>query len=161
MAFATTQCAGSGHAHASTSCASCGNREQGTGSGEERVQGSGFRVQSSEFRVQGSGGGVSSAIPNSEFRIPNSATIRNPQSAIAAGNGEPGTGSLEDAVGNTEAIGMVLMTDYVVTLEVAGVLLLVAMVGAFVLARRPLPVDVTRAPGAEPPGKIGREVPPY
>ena len=56
---------------------------------------------------------------------------------------------------------MLAEADYVVTLEVAGLLLLAAMVGAFVLARRPLPVDVTRAPGAEPPGKIGREVPPY
>jgi NADH-quinone oxidoreductase subunit J len=39
-------------------------------------------------------------------------------------------------VGNTETVGMLLYTDYVVPFEVASMLLLVAMVGAIVLARR-------------------------
>ena len=40
------------------------------------------------------------------------------------------------AGGNTEAVGMLLYTDYLVPFEVASMLLLVAMVGAIVLARR-------------------------
>ena len=38
--------------------------------------------------------------------------------------------------GNTENLGWVLYTDYLVPFEVASVLLLVAMIGAIVLARR-------------------------
>ncbi len=40
------------------------------------------------------------------------------------------------ASGNTEIIGMLLFTDYLVPFEVASMLLLVAMVGALVLARK-------------------------
>jgi NADH-quinone oxidoreductase subunit J len=40
------------------------------------------------------------------------------------------------AGGNTETVGMLLYTDYLVPFEVASMLLLVAMVGAIVLARR-------------------------
>ena len=38
--------------------------------------------------------------------------------------------------GNTETIGMLLFTDYLVPFELASMLLLVAMVGAIVLARK-------------------------
>lgn len=38
--------------------------------------------------------------------------------------------------GNTEAVGMLLYTDYLVPFEVASMLLLVAMIGAIVLARK-------------------------
>ena len=38
--------------------------------------------------------------------------------------------------GNTERIGLLLYTDYLIPFEVASILLLVAMVGAVVLARR-------------------------
>ena len=38
--------------------------------------------------------------------------------------------------GNTEAVGMLLYTDYLVPFEVASMLLLAAMVGALVLARK-------------------------
>ena len=48
--------------------------------------------------------------------------------AIAGAAGAPG-------VGNTERVGLMLYTDYLVPFEVASVLLLVAMVGAIVLAR--------------------------
>lgn len=41
-------------------------------------------------------------------------------------------------VGNTEAVGWSLYVDYVIPFEVASVLLLVAMVGAIVLAKREL-----------------------
>jgi len=40
------------------------------------------------------------------------------------------------AVGNAETIGMLLYTDYLVPFELASMLLLVAMVGAIVLARK-------------------------
>jgi NADH-quinone oxidoreductase subunit J len=42
------------------------------------------------------------------------------------------------AVGNVEQVGMMLYTDYLIPFEVASMLLLVAMVGAIVLARRNL-----------------------
>jgi NADH-quinone oxidoreductase subunit J len=38
--------------------------------------------------------------------------------------------------GNTETIGMLLYTDYLVPFEVASMLLLVAMIGAIILARK-------------------------
>ena len=41
--------------------------------------------------------------------------------------------------GNVEQIGWLLYTDYLIPFEVASVLLLVAMVGAIVLAKRELP----------------------
>ncbi len=43
---------------------------------------------------------------------------------------------VEGIVGNTEELGWLLYTDYLIPFEVASVLLLVAMVGAIVLARR-------------------------
>jgi NADH-quinone oxidoreductase subunit J len=42
------------------------------------------------------------------------------------------------AAGNTAVIGMLLYTDYLVPFEVASMLLLAAMIGAIVLARREL-----------------------
>ena len=43
---------------------------------------------------------------------------------------------IEGIQGNTEELGWLLYTDYLIPFEVASVLLLVAMVGAIVLARR-------------------------
>jgi NADH-quinone oxidoreductase subunit J len=43
---------------------------------------------------------------------------------------------VEGIQGNTEELGWLLYTDYLIPFEVASVLLLVAMVGAIVLARR-------------------------
>jgi NADH-quinone oxidoreductase subunit J len=67
--------------------------------------------------------------------------------------------------GNTERMGMLLMTRYVVAVELAGLLLLIAMVGAIAMARKRL------APGQEhaltgpnddlPVGHVGRHVDPY
>ena len=42
------------------------------------------------------------------------------------------------AAGNVERVGMLLYTDYLIPFEVASILLLVAMVGAIVLAKREL-----------------------
>jgi NADH-quinone oxidoreductase subunit J len=41
-----------------------------------------------------------------------------------------------EAIGNTEAIGAVLYTKYLVPFEVVSVVLLVAMIGAIVFGRR-------------------------
>jgi NADH-quinone oxidoreductase subunit J len=43
------------------------------------------------------------------------------------------------AIGNTEAIGRVLYTDYVYAFQAAGIILLVAMIGAIVLTHRTRP----------------------
>lgn len=63
-------------------------------------------------------------------------------------------------VGNTGAMGALIMTRYVVALEISGVLLLVSMVGAIALARKKLPKD-ERTTTVRPLGQIGREVEPY
>ncbi len=61
---------------------------------------------------------------------------------------------------NTAQVGFALLSQYVVALEIAGVLLLVAMVGAIAMAKKRVPCDVPVAP-ALPPGQIGKEVPPF
>ncbi len=66
----------------------------------------------------------------------------------------------EPEADNTEAIGETLLAQYLIGFELAGVLLLVAMIGAIALSRKRLPV-VAHAIPAKPPGQIGREVPPY
>lgn len=54
-----------------------------------------------------------------------------PASAVAAAAGTPpGVG------GNTHIVGMLLYTDYLVPFEVASMLLLVAMIGAILLAKK-------------------------
>jgi NADH-quinone oxidoreductase subunit J len=50
----------------------------------------------------------------------------------------PATPAAAPGAGNVEQVGMALYTTYLVPFEVASVLLLVAMVGALVLARRDL-----------------------
>ncbi len=63
---------------------------------------------------------------------------------------------------NSLALGEVLLTRYAVAVEVAGVLLMVAMIGALVIARRHVPSE---APGPIepplPPGEAGRRVEPF
>jgi NADH-quinone oxidoreductase subunit J len=50
-----------------------------------------------------------------------------------------GSGSSQEAVeGNTEAVGTLLYTTYLLPFEIASVLLLVAIVGAVVLAKKDL-----------------------
>ncbi len=64
------------------------------------------------------------------------------------------------AEGNTAAVGRELLTTYVLTLEVAGLLLLVAMIGAIAIAKKRVPAE--EIPAAEKPlGQIGKEVPPF
>ena len=54
-----------------------------------------------------------------------------PATAIAPGPGMPVTG-------NTEQVGWLLYTSYLIPFEIASMLLLVAMIGAIVLAKREL-----------------------
>ncbi len=62
-------------------------------------------------------------------------------STAASSVQEPGA---ESPVGNTLLIGRQLMTRYVVVLELAGVLLLLAMVGAIAIARKKFPPSPDR-----------------
>jgi NADH-quinone oxidoreductase subunit J len=64
------------------------------------------------------------------------------------------------AESNTLAVGAAVMTKYVVALEIGGVLLLIAMIGAIALSKKRIPVEGHRPPpGAL--GNVGKEVPPY
>ena len=47
-----------------------------------------------------------------------------------------GRGNAPPLVGNTEQVGWLLYTDYLIPFELASILLLVAMIGAIVLAKR-------------------------
>ncbi len=64
------------------------------------------------------------------------------------------------AASNSMAVGTLLMTKYVVAIEIAGVLLLVSMVGAIAMSRKKVPVEgmVTKP---KPLGQAGREVAPF
>lgn len=61
---------------------------------------------------------------------------------------------------NTLAIGNLVMTKYVVALEIAGALLLISMIGAIALSRKKIPSEGL-ATSAVPLGQIGKEVDPY
>jgi len=64
------------------------------------------------------------------------------------------------AGGNTMAVGRVLLLDFAVSVQVAGVLLMIAMIGAIALARKKLPLseDLWES---ERPGEIGKRVKPF
>lgn len=72
--------------------------------------------------------------------------------------GAPSPADLEAS--NTSAMGMAVMTRYVVALEVAGVLLLISMIGAIALSRKKVPPDPYAA-APRPLGQVGREVKPF
>ena len=61
--------------------------------------------------------------------------------------------------GNTALLGRTLLTDYAVSVELAGVLLMVAMIGAIALARKKLPHPAVGE--AVAPGDFGRHVKPF
>jgi NADH-quinone oxidoreductase subunit J len=58
---------------------------------------------------------------------------REPSAPLAAASTVPA-----EIQGNIEQVGWLLYTDYLIPFEVASVLLLVAMIGAIVLAKREL-----------------------
>lgn len=79
---------------------------------------------------------------------------------IVQSSSESSAVGLEDPGDNTSQIGRKMLTDYVVSLEVAGVLLLIAMVGAIAMSKKRVPTLETAA-ARRPPGEVGREVAPY
>ncbi len=88
----------------------------------------------------------------------------------AGGAGVRGFDSAElnEQVGNVQALGATLMTRYVVAVEVAGVLLLVAMVGAIAIAQKRIePEALTpaerheRAARDDDVHRFGRQAPPF
>jgi NADH-quinone oxidoreductase subunit J len=81
--------------------------------------------------------------------------------AIAATQLEIGE-EVQAVAGNTESLGAQLMTRYMLVLEVAGVLLLLAMVGAIAIARKQFPGD-REVVSAERPeiGEAGRTAAPF
>ena len=64
------------------------------------------------------------------------------------------------ALGNTYEIGAAVMTEYVVALEISGVLLLVALVGALGMTRKKVPSETVRA-AQRPLGEVGKDLEPY
>lgn len=64
------------------------------------------------------------------------------------------------ALGNTYVIGAAVMTKYVVALEISGVLLLVALVGALGMTRKKVPSETVRA-AQRPLGEVGKDLEPY
>jgi len=62
---------------------------------------------------------------------------------------------------NTEAVGGILMTRYVVALEIAGLLLLIAMIGAIALSRKRFPSEWPVPAPFSPLGQVGREAEPF
>ena len=61
---------------------------------------------------------------------------------------------------NSLEIGEAVMTRYGVALQIAGILLLISMVGAIGLSRKRVPIEGF-VPSRPPLGQIGREVEPY
>jgi len=77
--------------------------------------------------------------------------------SVVAADHQTGMG---EALGNTLALGNIVMTRYAVALELGAVLLLVSMVGAIAMSRkRVAPEGVV--PAQRPLGEIGKEVGPY
>ena len=65
-----------------------------------------------------------------------------------------------EQAGNTIQVGRRMFGQYVVVIQLAGLLLLVAMVGAIAISRKRVPVEAG-GPTPPEPGTIGREVPPF
>lgn len=80
--------------------------------------------------------------------------------AILAGGGLLPASSASLPTGNTMAIGALVMTKYVVALELAGILLLISMVGAIALSRKRITSDLVRT-ARRALGQIGKEVEPF
>jgi len=79
---------------------------------------------------------------------------------VIAGQDWPVRPSAELAVGNTAAVGNVLLNRFAISVELAGVLLMVAMIGAIAIARKQIP-HADEGADLPPPGEIGRRVKPF
>lgn len=79
---------------------------------------------------------------------------------VTAADGDANGSPTLLATGNTLAVGQVVMTKYVVALEIAGVLLLVSMVGAIAMSRKRVADDGWRGP-PRPLGEVGKGAEPF
>ncbi|UCE58355.1 MAG: NADH-quinone oxidoreductase subunit J [Phycisphaerales bacterium] len=82
------------------------------------------------------------------------------QGSVLATQTGPDSPASSIAEGNTAAVGRAVMTKYVVVLEIAGVLLLIAMIGAIALSKKKVPSEQVRT-ARKPLGQVGKEVAPY
>jgi NADH-quinone oxidoreductase subunit J len=57
-------------------------------------------------------------------------------SRVSQGARGPYTSAIVNAVGNTQLVGRLLFTDFLIPFEITSIILLIAIVGAMVLARR-------------------------
>lgn len=81
------------------------------------------------------------------------------QGVLVSERGDPET-TVSSAQDNTTAIGEALVTQYVVALELAGVLLLVAMIGAVAVSRKRAPAE-DGGDVLQVPGQAGRNAAPF
>ncbi len=88
------------------------------------------------------------------------ATLPDEQAVIVAAAPAPTSDAPLAEPDNTMQVGSVMLTQYVVAFELAGVLLLVAMIGAIAMSQKRIPSEKLVEP-TKPPGQIGREVGPY
>ena len=86
------------------------------------------------------------------------ATVAGAMCEFYASRTAPGSGG--EVASNTLSLGLLLMTRYVVVLELAGILLLLALVGAVSIVRKKFPTSAT---SEELPviGESGRKAAPY
>jgi NADH-quinone oxidoreductase subunit J len=82
------------------------------------------------------------------------------EKAILADGGRNPASTASQFTGNTMAIGAAVTTKYVVALELAGILLLISMVGAIALSRKRITSEIIRSPHRTL-GRIGKEVEPF
>ena len=82
------------------------------------------------------------------------------EKSMLADDGRHPASTTSPLTGNTMAIGAEVTTKYVVALELSGVLLLISMVGAIALSRKPITSDVILSPHRTL-GRIGKEVEPF
>ena len=82
------------------------------------------------------------------------------QGTLVASDSTDTADAMTGGASNIEMIGRAMISRYVVALEIAGVLLLVAMIGAIVVSRKKVPAEGPGL-GGQPLGQTGREVPPF
>jgi len=96
---------------------------------------------------------------------PGQARSAEPAAGMSAVVSDPA--SVNGDKGNVQLIGEAMMTTYILAVETAGVLLLVALVGAVALARKRIepqaltPAELASMEAEKELGRIGREVPPF
>lgn len=102
---------------------------------------------------------MTAAVGKGETKSSASSSASNEEGAVKPGPTEPET----VVPGNTDQIGALLLTRYMPAMQLAGVLLLVAMVGAIVLAKKMVPEEAGRAgrSAERPLGEVGRKISPF